>query len=113
MSVRSDDSDGDPSSAADPVIELARCVRGWAYWLVAFTFAWGFSLMMGVKLLRWYQGPLLVYVYPVACLIASVLLLVSKGKARIAFAIVNFTSAVAWTIFYVWVIVEFSRHFWK
>ena len=113
MSSSDEGSAGDPSLAADAVIELDSCIRGWIYWLVASTFAWGFLVMISLKMLHWYQGSLLAYAYPLACVGASVLTLVSRGKARLFFAVVNFTSAVAWSAFYAWVVIQFTRHFWR
>ena len=103
----------DEASAADSVIALEDGMRQWAFWIVALTFAWLSASMILLKELRWYQGSILFYGYPVACLGASIATLKSARPARLVFARLNFLAALAWGALILWIISEFKRHPWK
>jgi hypothetical protein len=103
----------DDAPPVDAISDLDRVIRGVVFWSTAFTFVWGFVVIIALKKLRWYQGSFLAFAYPIVCILAAICLLRSSRGSRFAFAGANFISAVAWSAFVYWVAVQFARHFWK
>jgi hypothetical protein len=95
-------------------MQATKVYPTWAFWILAFTFAWGFLIApVGIrKFIGWREWST-VWGYPIVCWVAAILLARAKRKGSAVFAWVHVAFGIGWVIFAIWAFRAFASNFWR